>query len=155
MRGKTTALLGFLLATGLVAALASAATATSVGTWYTTLAKPGWTPPSWLFGPVWTALYLAMAVAAWLVWMRRKPGRRAALLLFAVQLLLNGGWSWLFFVGRAPGAALAEIVILWIALAATTAAFARVHTGAGWLMVPYLGWVSFAAALNFAIWTLN
>ena len=155
MGRKIAALVGFLAVTSLVALLGSMATATSVQTWYQALSKPSWNPPAWLFGPVWTVLYLAMAVAAWLVWLHHGSGRREALLLFAVQLILNAAWSWLFFYGRAPGAALVDIVLLWIAIAATIAAFARVRTDAAWLMVPYLAWVTFATALNAAIVHLN
>ena len=141
------------LGTGLVGGLA---TASSVTTWYTTLAKPAWTPPGWLFGPVWTLLYVLMGIAAWLVWRRAEEGRaRCPLLLFALQLLLNAGWSFLFFGLRSPGLALIEILLLWIAIAATLWAFARVRGGAARLLVPYLAWVSFAAALNLAIWRMN
>ena len=155
MGRKITALVGFLAATTLVALLGSMATETSVHTWYQALSKPSWNPPAWLFGPVWTVLYLAMALAAWLVWLDHGAGRREALLLFAVQLILNAAWSWLFFYGRAPGAALVDIVLLWVAIVATTAAFARLRRPAAWLMAPYLAWVTFAAALNAAIVHLN
>lgn len=132
------------------------APATAPGGWYYQIEKPSWTPPSWLFGPVWTALYLAMAVAGWLVW--RQGGwaaRRGALTLFLVQLVLNAIWSGLFFGLRSPGLAMAEIVFLWMAILLTLLAFFRVSRLAGWLMVPYLLWVSFASMLNFAVWRLN
>jgi len=138
------------------AAAGGLATSRSVGTWYLTLHKPTWTPPSWLFGPVWTLLYAMMAVAAWLVW--RKAGssaRTAALALFGVQLLLNALWSGLFFGLRNPGAAFADIVLLWLALSGTVAVFFRVTAWAGWLLVPYFLWTTFAAVLNFSIWRLN
>lgn len=138
------------------AAIGGALTAQSVDTWYQGLAKPTWNPPDWLFGPVWTLLYLLMGVAAWLVWRRSGFTKgRAALLLFAVQLALNVVWSGLFFAARAPGLALAELVVLWIAIAATLVAFARHSRVAAALMAPYLAWTTFAAALNFAIWRLN
>jgi tryptophan-rich sensory protein len=139
-----------------VAALGSLATTRSIGDWYAGLQKPPWNPPNWIFGPVWTALYAAMAVAAWLVWQRvgLRPAS-GALGLFAVQLVLNAGWSWLFFGLRNPGAAFAEIVLLWVSILLTLLAFRWISPAAGWLMVPYLGWVSFAAALNFTIWRLN
>lgn len=124
--------------------------------WYAGLAKPSWTPPGWVFGPVWSVLYLAMAIAAWLVW--RQGGLRHArgpLALFAAQLLLNVAWSWLFFGLHSPGAALIDIGLLWVAIAATTIAFWRRSALAGILFVPYLAWVGFAAALNLAIWRLN
>ncbi len=139
-----------------VASVGSLATARSVDGWYQMIEKPAWTPPGWLFGPVWTALYLMMAAAAWLVW--RRHGVRAALLplgLFVVQLLLNGAWSVIFFGLQEPGWAFAELVVLWAAILATLVAFWRAVPAAGWLMVPYQLWVTFAGALNFAIWRLN
>ncbi len=138
------------------AAIGSAATAESVDTWYAGLRKPVWTPPGWVFGPVWTALYLMMAVAAWRVWLAG-PWRRTAwpLGLFAVQLVLNVLWSVLFFGLQMPGAALVEIVVLWAAILATTVAFFRHSRPAGGLMIPYLAWVSLAVTLNFELWRLN
>jgi translocator protein len=121
--------------------------------WYPSLVKPSWTPPSWLFGPVWTLLYIMMAVAAWLVW--RAGESRTALILFFAQLALNLAWSFLFFGARSPGLGLIEIVFLWLAVAATIFAFAFRSRVAAFLMVPYLVWVSFAAALNAAIFMLN
>lgn len=126
------------------------------GDWYAALAKPSWNPPNWVFAPVWTCLYILMGIAAGLVWQR--AGRRAArgaLGLFLVQLLLNSAWSWLFFGLHQPALAFAELVILWIAIAATALAFWRWRPLAGWLLAPYLAWVSFAGALNFALWQLN
>jgi benzodiazapine receptor len=151
--------LGFfiLLAVSFSAAgLGSLATAPNIESWYAALVKPTWTPPNWLFGPVWTILFTCMAVAAWLVW--RKGGlfeNRLPLALFAVQLALNAAWSWLFFGLHLPGVAFAEILLLLAAIAATTVAFWRRSRGAGLLMVPYLGWVGFASVLNWAIWRLN
>lgn len=139
-----------------IAGLGSIATASSIGQWYAELRKPAWTPPGWIFGPVWTALYAAMAVAAWLVWVRVGwPAAKGALGLFALQLILNAGWSWLFFGLRNPGAAAIEIVVLWVSILLTLLAFWRAAPPAGWLMVPYLAWVTFATALNIAIWKLN
>ncbi len=138
------------------AAAGGAATYPQIQGWYAELAKPPWTPPGWLFGPVWTALYTAMAVAAWLVW--RQAGLAAArwpLGLFAVQLGLNVAWSWLFFGLRSPALGLIDILLLWIAIAATLASFWRRTTAAGLLLAPYLAWVTFAAVLNSAIWWLN
>jgi uncharacterized protein YbjT (DUF2867 family)/tryptophan-rich sensory protein len=138
------------------AGLGAAWTNLSVGDWYATLNKPSWNPPKWVFGPVWTALYIGMAVAAWLVW--RKNGLVDAwlpLLLFGVQLFLNAAWSALFFGMRSPGIAFADIVLLWIAILATIVAFGRVSSLAATLLVPYLAWVSFATALNWSIWRLN
>ncbi|HET6428529.1 MAG TPA: TspO/MBR family protein [Phycisphaerae bacterium] len=138
------------------AALAGRLSAGAGGGWYAGLAKPSWTPPSWVFGPVWTLLYGMMAVAVWLVWLgRRRRGVAAPMALFAVQLTLNAVWSPLFFGLHRPGSALVDLVLLWLALAATVWLFLRRRPAAGALLVPYLLWVSFAFALNFAIWRLN
>lgn len=126
------------------------------GEWYASLQKPSWNPPSWIFGPVWTALYTMMAVAAWVVW--RQGGwdkQRKPLLIFLVQLTLNALWTPLFFGLHWPGVAFAEIVLLWLAIATTIALFRSVSGTAMLLLVPYLAWVSFAAALNFTLWRLN
>ncbi|MBI3910133.1 MAG: tryptophan-rich sensory protein [Armatimonadetes bacterium] len=139
-----------------VAGIGGAWTSTSLESWYASLRKPAWTPPEAVFGPVWSALYLAMAVAAWLVW--RRAGFRGAarpLALFAAQLALNLAWTWIFFGLRRPGAAFGEVALLWAAILATVLTFRRVSSPAAWLLVPYLLWVSYAAALNFAIWRLN
>ena len=126
------------------------------GTWYQSLVKPAWTPPSWLFGPVWTLLYGMMAAAAWLVWKRHGfSGALVPLAVFVVQLVLNAIWSWLFFGLHRPGLAFAEIVLLWLAIGATLVLFWRIERPAGTLLVPYLAWVSFAAVLNLALWRLN
>jgi tryptophan-rich sensory protein len=122
--------------------------------WYASLAKPVWTPPNWLFGPVWTAIYLMMAISAWLVW-RRAGLASIAMLCFGIQFGLNIAWSGIFFRLRSPGAGFAEIVLLWLSIAATLFEFWRIVPVAGWLLVPYLIWVSYASALNFAIWRLN
>jgi translocator protein len=151
-------LLGFIVLCFAAAGLGGYWTAPSVsaGGWYDQIAKPSWTPPSWLFGPVWTALYLAMAVAGWLVWRRGGwAAYRAALALFLIQLTLNAIWSGLFFGLHSPGLAMIEILLLWIAILLTALAFFRVSRLAGWLLVPYLLWVSFASVLNFAVWRLN
>lgn len=126
------------------------------GEWYASLKKPSWNPPGWVFGPVWTALYTMMGVAAWLVWRRGGfAAQRRPLTLFLVQLALNAAWTPLFFGLRQPGLAFSEIVLLWLAIAATLIAFRPVSSAASWLLAPYLAWVSFAAALNFALWRLN
>jgi translocator protein len=126
------------------------------GEWYASLKKPSWNPPGWIFGPVWTALYTMMAVAAWLVWRQGGWGKpRKPLLIFLAQLALNAAWTPLFFGLHRPDVAFAEIVLLWLAIAATIAAFRRVSHAAAWLLAPYLAWVSFAAALNFTLWRLN
>ena len=126
------------------------------GQWYLELAKPSWTPPGWLFGPVWTFLYLTIGVAAWLVWRRVGfRGAPTAWWAWGSQLVLNAAWSWLFFGLRAPGAALLEICALLAAIAATVIAFGRIRPAAAWLLLPYSVWVAFATALNAAIWRLN
>ena len=136
--------------------LGAIATTPEIAGWYQTLEKPSWNPPAGVFGPVWTTLYLMMGVAAWSVW--RPAGLKAAarpLTIFGVQLGLNVAWSWIFFGLHQPGWAFVEIVILWLAIVATTVAFFRRTPVAGWLLVPYLAWVSFAGVLNFTIWRLN
>ncbi|MBS0364059.1 MAG: tryptophan-rich sensory protein [Proteobacteria bacterium] len=139
-----------------VAGLGGWATASSVSTWYVGLHKPAFTPPNWLFGPVWTALYLLMALAAWRVWRAAGPvERRAPLGLYAAQLALNLAWSVLFFGLRRPDLALGEIALLLAAILATIYAFARIDRWAAGLMVPYAAWVAFASALNFEVWRLN
>ncbi|MBA2430599.1 MAG: tryptophan-rich sensory protein [Chthoniobacterales bacterium] len=126
----------------------------STGGWYEEL--PEWNPPAWLFGPVWTTLYIMMGVAAWLVWKRGGWRERGgALALFVAQWLLNALRTPLFFGLRRPGLAFAEILLLWVAIAATMIAFWRVTKPAAFLLVPYLAWVTFAAVLNFTIWNLN
>lgn len=138
------------------AGLGSLFTTPSIGGWYVTLRKPAWTPPNWVFGPVWSLLYLSMAIAAWLVWRRAGiSGARLALVLFAIQLLFNVGWSAIFFSAHMPGVAFAEIILLWLMILATIVSFWPVSRAAGWLLLPYLLWVSFAAALNYSIWRLN
>ena len=139
-----------------VAAVGSALTMPSINTWYAALNKPSWNPPSWVFGPVWSALYLSMAVAAWMVW--RERGFSAAVIplaLFALQLGLNCAWSGLFFSLHSPWLAFADIALLWCAILATMIAFARVSPLASLLLAPYLIWVSFAAVLNFTIAKMN
>ena len=126
------------------------------GEWYETLRKPAWNPPGWLFGPVWSALYTMMAVAAWQVWKRGGfVAQRRPLTLFLAQLVLNAAWTPLFFGLHRPGLAFAEILLLWLAIAATLVAFWPVSRTAAGLLAPYLAWVSFAAVLNGTLWRLN
>jgi tryptophan-rich sensory protein len=149
-------LAGFLAICFAVAATGSVFTFKSVNTWYTTLRKPSFNPPNWIFGPVWSTLYFMMALSAWLVW--RYAGwndAKGALLLFFTQLALNLAWSGLFFGLRRPGMALLEIVFLLAAILATAAAFYPFSRTAFYLMMPYAAWVSFASILNFKIWQLN
>jgi tryptophan-rich sensory protein len=152
---QTLGLAGWLLAsfiTGAVGGLAS----TNDASLYAQLVQPSWAPPAWLFGPVWSVLFVLMGISAWLVW--REHGFRGAgvaLKLFAAQLLANALWSWLFFAWQQGAVAFAEICVLWLLIAATMFAFWRRHRVAALLLTPYLAWVSFAAALNFALWRLN
>ncbi|MDH4350872.1 MAG: tryptophan-rich sensory protein [Gemmatimonadota bacterium] len=149
--------LAFLLIPVAVGAGSGFLTVGAVREWYPSLVRPSFAPPSWVFGPVWTVLYLMMGLAAYLVWRHRahEDRVRAALALFAGQLVLNGLWSVLFFGVRSPGLALVEIVVLWVAIAATLRAFWQINVPAGALLLPYLGWVSFATALNAGFWFLN
>jgi len=126
------------------------------GAWYASLAKPSWNPPNYLFGPVWTVLYVLMAVAAWLVWRKAGfSGAGAALTLFVVQLALNALWSYLFFGMHRPDLAFYDIIALWAAVLGVAVLFWRVDHVAAGLMVPYLAWVGFASYLNFTLWQLN
>ena len=126
------------------------------GEWYQALAKPAWTPPGWIFGPVWSVLYVLMGVSAWLVWRRGGfAAAPAAFGFFIAQLVLNALWSYLFFGRHLIGAAAVEIVILWLAILGAAVGFWRVRPAAGALLVPYLCWVAFASALNFQLWRLN
>ena len=131
-------------------------TAPEIPTWYRSLRKPSFNPPGWIFGPVWTLLYLLMAGAAWLIaGSDSSPKRSIALALFVVQLSLNFAWTWFFFRRHALRAAFAEIILMWLAIAATIAAFARISPLAAGLLVPYWVWVTFASLLNGAIAWLN
>jgi len=124
--------------------------------WFQALEKPSWNPPSWLFGPVWTTLYVLMGIAAWRVWKTWGfSGARFALGAFAVQLALNSAWTPAFFGAKAPLAALVVISALWLAIVVTILAFWGKDRVAAALLLPYLAWVSFATALNGAIWSLN
>jgi len=155
---------GWMQAIGLVGWLAASFTAATVGAvasanagaFYQSLTRPAWAPPGWLFGPVWSVLYLLMGVSAWLVWRARGwRGARGALSLFLVQLGVNALWSWLFFAWRLGAASFAAVIVLWLLVAWTLASFWRVRRLAGALLIPYLLWVGFATALTYAIWRLN
>ena len=149
------ALVGWLLLCFAVAAVGAFASA-EAPTFYGQLVQPAWAPPAWLFGPAWTILFCAMAIAAWLVTcQRRVRPTRAALGLFVVQLVGNGLWSWLFFAWQLGAASFVEILVLWGLILATLVAFWRVRPLAGALLIPYLGWVTFAATLNFTLWRAN
>lgn len=134
--------------------LGALVTTPEINGWYATLIKPAWSPPDSLFGPVWTTLFVLMAVAGWLVW-KRGEDRVVPLSLFVLQLGLNVAWSWIFFGLRRPGMAFLEIIVLWMTITATLIAFFHRSKLAGWMLLPYLSWVTFAAALNFSIWRQN
>jgi benzodiazapine receptor len=148
-------LVGWLALTAVAAALGAIASS-GAASFYATLEQPSWAPPAGVFGPVWTFLYVTMAVAAWLVW--RVGGflaARAALALYIAQLALNALWSWLFFAWRLGAGAFVEVLVLWAMLVVATVSFWRVRPLAGVLLAPYVLWVSFAATLNFALWRMN
>lgn len=148
-------LAAFIIVVFAVAAVGGWLTSFGVGDWYRALQKPAWNPPSWVFGPVWTALYATIAVAGWMAWVRHAPSAKLALTLWAVQLALNLAWSALFFYMRQPGWAFLEIIVLLTAIIATAITFFRISPWAGALLFPYIAWVSFASVLNFTIWRLN
>jgi tryptophan-rich sensory protein len=125
------------------------------GPWYAALAKPTWNPPNWVFAPVWSVLYVAIAVAGWLYWRNASSGAVLALSLWGAQLVLNASWSWLFFGLHSPALALVDISLLLVAIAFFIVLAHPISTAAAWLFVPYGVWVSFATALNVAIWHLN
>lgn len=133
-------------------------TRSAITTWYPTLVKPSFNPPNWIFAPVWTMLYIMMGIAAGLVWNRiefEKEAVKKALILFAVQLALNALWSYLFFGLKNPMLAGIEIIILWLMIYETYIQFSKINKIAGFLLIPYLLWVSFATVLNASIWWLN
>lgn len=148
------------LLVSLVAAFAAAGigaiASAGAGAFYGALARPAWAPPAWLFGPVWSVLYVLMGTAAWLVWREHGfRGAAGALKLYVVQLFANALWTWIFFVWHQGALSLAEIVVLWLLVAGTLVAFWRLHRLAALLLVPYLAWVSFATALTASLWRLN
>lgn len=150
-------LAGLLALVYAVAALGGFATAQAVREWYPALAKPRWTPPSWLFGPVWTVLYACIAIVAWRIW--RLPaataGRSAILRAWWIQLALNGAWSWAFFYFRSPAAGLPVISALFVTIAWIQPRLALADRPSALLWTPYVLWVGFAACLNLSIWGLN
>lgn len=148
--GSVGYLVGFVVVTFIAPALG---VISPPGDWYASLNKPSWNPPGWIFGPVWTLLYLMMATAAWLVWKRAGWGK--ALGFYGVQLALNAAWTPLFFGAKQPGWALVDIIVMWVAILVTMVVFFRVSKAAGWLMVPYFAWVSFAMVLNYTLWRMN
>lgn len=152
-RGK---LLISLLIPQLVGIIGSVFTVPAIPGWYMELIKPSLTPPSWVFAPVWVTLFVLMGISLFLVWKERNSfSKFAGIWFFFIQLALNALWSTLFFGLQNPGAALIEIIFLWVSILATIIIFAKVSRTAAWLMLPYLVWVSFALYLNYAIWLLN
>lgn len=149
-------LLGWLVLVGLAGGLGALASV-DAATFYAQLNRPTWAPPAGVFGPVWSALYLLMAIAAWLVWREpaHAPARGSALGLFVVQLAFNALWSWLFFAWHRGAWAFADVLLLLVLIAVTAALFARVRPLAAWLLLPYLAWVAFASALTWAVWQAN
>ena len=155
MNARTQAIVSLLVFLALAFSAAAFGAFFTPGAWYAGLNKPSWNPPSWLFGPVWTVLYVMIATAGWRIWQRFGSEAKPALTLWAIQMLLNALWSWLFFGLQRPALAFAEIAALWLAIVATIVLFWRRDRGAGLLMTPYLMWVSFAALLNFTLWQMN
>lgn len=139
-----------------VGAIAGAFTSSSVQGWFTTINKPSFNPPNWIFAPVWTTLYVLMGIAFFLIW-KSNDGihKRTAIIFYSVQLLLNFLWSFIFFYAQQPGWAVVDIIALWLMILMTIIFFAKISKPAAWLLLPYICWVSFATALNFAIWKLN
>lgn len=151
---KWLVLAGFIILCLGVGIVGGVATAGAVVDWFPTLKKPFFNPPSWVFAPVWTLLYIMMAVAAWRVWLEGAQSK-PALNLFFIQLVLNFLWPLLFFGLHMPGLALVDIIAMWIMIVLTMRAFFKIARPAGWLLAPYLAWVSFATLLNASIWWLN
>lgn len=145
-------LIGWLVLAYIAAAIGAVASINAAG-FYASLHQPAWSPPAWLFGPMWTTLYGLMGVAAWLAW--RERGARPALVMFVVQLSLNALWSWLFFVWQLGAIAFMGTVVLWMLILITLVMFWRLKPLAGVLLLPYLAWVSLACALTWSVWQLN
>ena len=146
-----------ILISEIIGGIGSIFTIPSIGKWYATLVRPEMVPPNWIFGPVWVTLFALMGIASYLVWQKGLGDKkvRIALIFFIIQFVLNILWSFVFFGLHNPGLAFAEIIILWLAILSTTLSFYRVSKEAGYLLVPYILWVSFAGYLNYMIWTLN
>jgi len=155
MHQRTQSIVAFLIFLALAFAAAGFGALFPPGEWYAGLNKPSWNPPSWLFGPVWTVLYVMIATAGWRIWQRFGLDAKPALAFWGVQMVLNALWSWLFFGLKQPAPAFAEIIALWLAIAATIHLFWRRDRVSGLLLVPYLLWVSFASLLNFTLWQMN
>jgi tryptophan-rich sensory protein len=154
--GEWIALVVFVLGSLAAGFVGSIATTPNIPTWYATLVPPPLNPPNWIFGPVWTALYILMGIAGFLVWQRRDhPAAKLGLILFVVQLALNTLWSWLYFGVQSLGLAFICISALWLAILGTIERFYRVRPLAAYLLIPYIAWVTFASYLNAAYWYLN
>jgi benzodiazapine receptor len=156
-QGDLKSLLAAVVLPEAVGSVGGLATASSVNGWYRHILKPSWNPPSWVFAPVWTTLYLMMGIASWLVWREREtnPESSSALKFYGVQLALNAAWTPLFFGWRKIGWAALEIGVMWAAILGTAVRFYRVRPLAGFLLLPYTLWVTFATVLNATIWRLN
>jgi tryptophan-rich sensory protein len=154
---KPVALVASIVISELAGAIGSVFSISAIPNWYAALNKPSFNPPNWLFGPVWTILYFLMGVSAYLIYANgiKKNNARMALYAFSVQLVLNVLWSFAFFGLRSTSLGFAAIILLWISIAVTTVMFYRIRKSAGWLMLPYILWVSFAAVLNYFILILN
>lgn len=141
----------------LIGGLSGFFTKNSISGWYTTLQKPSFNPPNWIFGPVWTLLYIMMGIALFVIWKSEADSvlKKQALILFAVQLAVNFCWSFLFFYCESPFWALLDIIVMWVLILMTIFSFGKISSFAAWMLVPYISWVSFAMLLNFAIWKLN
>ena len=148
-------LLVALIVCQLAGAIGSIFTASKIPSWYAGLVRPVFSPPNWIFGPVWTTLYLLMGFALYIVWTSESPKKKTALTVFGIQLFLNALWSFLFFGLQNPFFAFLEIILLWVSILLSMIFFYPIAKKAMWLLVPYILWVSFASVLNFAIWQLN
>ncbi|MFT3933454.1 MAG: TspO/MBR family protein [Chitinophagaceae bacterium] len=156
MNNTTKLILSIVLTVG-IGLLGGLFTAPEIQGWYAHINKPSWNPPNWLFGPVWTLLYVLMGIAFYKVWKTTTTAdkKQWAIIIFIAQMALNFIWSYIFFNQHQPGWAFVDIVVLWLAIICTIIAFSRINSGAAWLLVPYISWVSFAAILNYVIWQMN
>jgi len=157
MKIKGLTLVSWIVISFIPGIIGSLFTSPNIQIWYATLNKPTYNPPNWVFGPVWTLLYLSMGIAAYLVWETRKENKavNAALILFLAQLFINGLWSFTFFGQHNILQALVQIVLLWFLILGTIIKFYQINSLAGLLLAPYILWVSFATFLNYSIWALN
>ncbi len=161
---KTVRLIASILICEFAGIIGTIYTIPAINSWYVTLMKPGFNPPAWIFGPVWTILYLLMGIALWLIWEKKgvePEAKQWAIVIFIIQLLFNAKWSIIFFGMHSVSLALIDIILLWISILITIILFSKISKGAAWLLVPYILWVSFAGVLSFAIylnysiWALN